>query len=454
MNTPFHLPRRTFLRGLGTLMALPYLESVAGPASAPAVAGAAGVGPGGAPMRMAFVYVPNGADMERWTPSGTGREFQLTPTLEPLAEVRNDILVLSGLAQDKARANGDGAGDHARASATFLTSMQARKTQGNDIKVGISVDQVAAHRLGSITPFGSIELGTDKSQLSGNCDSGYSCAYSYNIAWRTENSPMPPEVDPKLAFDRLFSRGNPGETVDARMRREAQRKSIIDFVRDDANRLRGRLGRTDQRKLDEYLAAVRDLERRIEMSEKIVALAPEDSRPIGAPQSYREHVKLMFDVMTLAFRTDTSRIATFVMAHDGANKPYTEIGVREGHHDLSHHENKQEKKDKIAKINRMHMELFAAWLKQLKATSDGEGSLLDNCMIVYGSGIADGNGHEHHNLPVILAGRGGGSFSTGRHVRYAKDTPMANLFLSMLDRMGVPAERFGDSTGRLAQLTA
>lgn len=435
-------------------MALPSLESVAGPASAPAVAGAAGVGPGGAPMRMAFVYVPNGADMERWTPSGTGREFQLTPTLEPLAEVRNDILVLSGLAQDKARANGDGAGDHARASATFLTSMQARKTQGNDIKVGISVDQVAAHRLGSITPFGSIELGTDKSQLSGNCDSGYSCAYSYNIAWRTENSPMPPEVDPKLAFDRLFSRGNPGETVDARMRREAQRKSIIDFVRDDANRLRGRLGRTDQRKLDEYLAAVRDLERRIEMSEKIVALAPEDSRPIGAPQSYREHVKLMFDVMTLAFRTDTSRIATFVMAHDGANKPYTEIGVREGHHDLSHHENKQEKKDKIAKINRMHMELFAAWLKQLKATSDGEGSLLDNCMIVYGSGIADGNGHEHHNLPVILAGRGGGSFSTGRHVRYAKDTPMANLFLSMLDRMGVPAERFGDSTGRLAQLTA
>ena len=435
-------------------MALPYLESVAGPASAPAVAGAAGVGPGGAPMRMAFVYVPNGADMERWTPSGTGREFQLTPTLEPLAAVRNDILVLSGLAQDKARANGDGAGDHARASATFLTSMQARKTQGNDIKVGISVDQVAAHRLGSITPFGSIELGTDKSQLSGNCDSGYSCAYSYNIAWRTENSPMPPEVDPKLAFDRLFSRGNPGETVDARMRREAQRKSIIDFVRDDANRLRGRLGRTDQRKLDEYLAAVRDLERRIEMSEKIVALAPEDSRPIGAPQSYREHVKLMFDVMTLAFRTDTSRIATFVMAHDGANKPYTEIGVREGHHDLSHHENKQEKKDKIAKINRMHMELFAAWLKQLKATSDGEGSLLDNCMIVYGSGIADGNGHEHHNLPVILAGRGGGSFATGRHVRYAKDTPMANLFLSMLDRMGVPAERFGDSTGRLAQLTA
>jgi len=454
MNTRLNLPRRTFLRGLGTLMALPYLESVAGPASGPAVAGAAATGPGGAPMRMAFVYVPNGADMARWTPSETGRDFALPPTLEPLAEVRNDLLVLSGLAQDKARANGDGAGDHARASATFLTSMQARKTQGNDIKVGISVDQLAAQKLGSITPFASIELGTDKSQLSGNCDSGYSCAYSYNIAWRTESSPMPPEVDPKLAFERLFSRGHPGETAEARLRRETQRKSIIDYVRDDATRLRGRLGRTDQRKLDEYLTAVRDLERRIEMSGKIVALAPEDSRPVGAPQSYREHVKLMFDVMTLAFRTDTSRVATFVMAHDGANKPYTEIGVREGHHDLSHHENKAEKKDKIARINRMHMELFAAWLKQLKATPDRDGSLLDNSMIVYGSGIADGNAHQHHDLPVILAGRGGGAFSTGRHVRYAKDTPMANLFLSMLDRMGVPAERFGDSTGRLGQLTA
>jgi hypothetical protein len=223
---------------------------------------------------------------------------------------------------------------------------------------------------------------------------------------------------------------------------------------EDAKRLHGQLGRNDQHKLDEYMSAVRDVERRIAMADKVGVELPDHTRPEGVPAKFEDHVKLMFDVMTLAFRTDTSRIATFVMAHDGANKPYTEIGVREGHHDLSHHENKQEKKDKIAKINRMHMELFAAWLKQLKATSDGEGSLLDNCMIVYGSGIADGNAHAHHDLPVILAGRGGGAFSTGRHVRYAKDTPMANLFLSMLDRMGVPAERFGDSTGRLGQLTA
>lgn len=451
MKTPFALPRRTFLRGLGTLMALPHLESIAVQAAA-GVAGSGGSA-GAAPLRMAFVYVPNGADMARWTPETAGRDFALPVTLEPLEAVREDILVLSGLAHDKARANGDGAGDHARASATFLTAMQARKTQGSDIRVGISVDQLAAQKLGGSTPFASVELGTDKSQLSGNCDSGYSCAYSYNIAWRTENSPLPPEVDPKLAFERLFSWGRPGETAEARARRERTRKSVIDFVREDAARLRGRLGRTDQRKLDEYLTAVRDLERRIEMSGKIAELTPGDARPLGVPQSYREHVRLMFDVMTLAFRTDTTRIGTFVMAHDGSNRPYPEIEVREGHHDLSHHEGKAEKKDKIARINRMHMELFAGWLRQLKLVPEGEGTLLDNCMIVYGSGIADGNAHAHHDLPVVLAGRGGGSISTGRHVRYAKDTPMANLFLSMLDRAGVHAERFGDSTGRLGQLT-
>ena len=279
--------------------------------------------------------------------------------------------------------------------------------------------------------------------ITGYHETNFSMAYSSHISWQSADSPVPMEVYPSLAFDSLFeNRGN------------KRTQSILDRVKDDASSLSRKISSEDNRKLDEYLTAVRDLERRIEMSGKIVALAPEDSRPVGAPQSYREHVKLMFDVMTLAFRTDTSRVATFVMAHDGANKPYTEIGVREGHHDLSHHENKAEKKDKIARINRMHMELFAAWLKQLKATPDRDGSLLDNSMIVYGSGIADGNAHQHHDLPVILAGRGGGAFSTGRHVRYAKDTPMANLFLSMLDRMGVPAERFGDSTGRLGQLTA
>ncbi len=449
MKSPIYLPRRTFLRGLGTLMALPHLESLV--SAGELLAGPVASG-GAAPVRMAFVYVPNGANMADWTPAATGSDFVLPRTLEPLESVRSDVLVLSGLTHDKARPNGDQAGDHARASATFLTACQARKTQGADIRVGVSVDQMAAQRTGLATPLASLELGTDKGQLSGNCDSGYSCAYSFNIAWRTESTPMPPEVNPKLAFERLFGNRDPDETAEARARRERTRKSVIDFVRDDATRLRGRLGRTDQRKLDEYLAAVRDLERRIEMTGKIAELVPDATRPVGVPQSYAEHVRLMFDVMTLAFRTDSTRVGTFVMAHDGSNKPYPEIGVGEGHHDLSHHEDKPEKKAKIARINRMHMELFAAWLRQLKSVREGEGTLLDNCMIVYGSGIEDGNSHAHHNLPVLLAGRGGGAFRTGRHVRHAKNTPMANLYLSMLDRMGVAAERFGDSTGRLGQL--
>ncbi len=446
MSSPIHLPRRTFLRGLGTLLALPHLESLVA-ATSPAAKAAAS-----SPVRMAFVYVPNGADMANWTPAATGSDFVLPRTLEPLASVRSDVLVLSGLTQDKARANGDGAGDHARASATFLTSCQARKTQGADIRVGVSVDQVAAQKAGLMTPFPSLEMGTDKGQLSGNCDSGYSCAYSFNIAWRGESTPMPPEVDPKLAFERLFGNSNADETAEAKARRERTRKSVIDFVLDDASRMRRKLGHNDQRKLDEYLSAVRDLERRIEMSGKITELAPGATRPVGVPQGYQEHVKLMFDVMTLAFRTDNTRIGTFVMAHDGSNKAYPEIGVGEGHHDLSHHESKAEKKEKIAKINRMHVELFAAWLHQLKSVKEGEGTMLDNCMIVYGSGIEDGNSHAHHNLPVLLAGGGGGLIKSGRHVRYAKDTPMANLYLTMLDRMGVSPERFGDSTGRLGQL--
>jgi hypothetical protein len=445
MPTVNPLPRRTFLRGLGTLMALPYLESMQAAAEATSL--------GRPPLRTAFIYVPNGANMADWTPKTEGTEFELPRTLQPLEPVRSDVLVLSGLAQDRAKPNGDGAGDHARASATFLTSMQARKTQGADIKVGISVDQWAAQRVGLATRFPSLELGTDKGQFSGNCDSGYSCAYSFNISWRTESTPMPPEVDPKLAFDRLFGSAYSEESAEARLRRERTRKSVIDFVLDDAGRLRKQLGRTDQRKLDEYLAAVRDLERRIEMSHKVTQLAPDATRPVGVPETYGEHVRLMFEVMTLAFRTDSTRIASFILAHDGSNKNYPEIGVSEGHHDLSHHENKAEKKEKIARINRMHMELFAAWLKELKAIREGEGSLLDQCQIVYGSGIEDGNSHAHHDLPVLLAGRAGGSLRSGRHLRYARNTPMANLYLSLLDRMGAPAERFGDSTGRLGQLS-
>ncbi len=453
MNARIELPRRTFLRGLGTLMALPYLDSlVQAGATSPAASGGPMAAVGALPRRVAFIYVPNGANMADWTPAELGTQFKLPYILEPLEEMRSDVMVVSGLTHDKARPNGDGAGDHARASATFLTGMQARKTAGVDIRVGVSVDQVVAQKAGDQTPFRSLELGCDRGQSSGSCDSGYSCAYQFNIAWRTSTAPMPPETKPRQAFERLFSSGDPKETAEQRARRREYRRSVLDFVLEDARQLGAKLGRTDQRKLDEYLSSVRDLERRIENSERITAQLPPDSFPEGTPSNYQEHLKLMYDLMVLAFQTDTTRVATFIAAHDGSNRPYPFIGVNDGHHDLSHHGNDDEKKKKIAKINRFHMEQFAYFLKRLRETREGEGSLVDNCMVVYGSGIADGNAHAHNDLPVLLCGGGGGSLTPGRHIRVAKETPMSNLYLELMDRMGVRQERFGDSTGRLSGL--
>ncbi len=444
----WQIPRRTFLKGLGTSLALPMLEAMA-----PAASLAAAATPTGSPRRMAFIFVPNGINMADWTPKAVGSDFELPASLEPLTPVKDDLLVLSGLAHDKARPNGDGAGDHARGSATFLTGCQARKTFGADIRVGVSVDQVAAAAIGKATRLPSIELGCDRGQQAGNCDSGYSCAYSFNISWKTESTPLPAEVHPRLAFDRLFSNGKKGETTESRVRRERHERSILDFVMEDANRLRPSLGSTDRRKLDEYLTAVRDLEQRIEQAERFAAALPDYAKPTaGIPKDYQQHVRLMFDLLTLAFQTDTTRVSSFILAHDGSNRPYPFIEVPEGHHDLSHHGNDQKKKGKIARINRFHITQLAYFLEKLKAIKEGEGTLLDNCMIVYGSGIGDGNAHNHDNLPVLLAGKGGGTIQTGRHLRFGKETPMTNLYLSMLDRIGAPVQRLGDSTGPLREI--
>ena len=450
MKNTWHLPRRTFLKGLGTAIALPVMESLLprGLAAAEALTGGKA-----APRRMAFVYVPNGANMADWTPAATGADFELPLILEPLREHKKDFSVLTGLAQDKGFAHGDGPGDHARASATFLTGAHPRKTGGADIKVGISVDQFAAQKIGDRTRFASLELGTDKARLAGNCDSGYSCAYSFNISWKSENQPMPPEVDPRLVFDRMFNNGNSSEMDEARIKRDRDRKSILDFALEDARTLKAKLGMTDRRKLDEYLSAIRELEQRIERANGFAATMPDYTRPTGIPKSYEEHLRLQFDLMALAFQTDTTRIATFIMAHDGSNRQYPFIGVRDGHHDLSHHQGDEEKKGKIAKINRFHMTQFAYFLERLKSIREGEGTLLDNSMIVYGSGLGDGNRHNHDNLPVLLAGRGGGTINSGRHIRYDKGTPMNNLFLSMMDRMGAKADQLGDSTGLLTNLS-
>ena len=441
----WQIPRRTFLRGVGTALALPWLEAMTPlRAAAPALP---------RPLRMAFVYVPNGVNMEDWTPAATGADFTLPKILEPLAPLRNDLQILSGLAHRTAYPNGDGPGDHARASASFLTGVQARKTAAMDVRAGISVDQIAATQVGNQTRLPSLEISCDKGQRAGSCDSGYSCAYQFNLAWKTPTTPLPPEVDPRLVFERLFSNGSLRETAESRARRQQAHKSILDFVLTDAQQLQRDLGVNDRQKLDEYLTSVREIEQRIERAEKMSVAAPDYPTPGGIPRDYEQHLRVMFDLLALAFQTDTTRVSSFMIAHDGSNRSYPAIGVPDGHHDISHHGGNAEKKAKIAKINRFHMTQFAAFLERLKSVREGEGTLLDNCMIVYGSGIADGNAHSHHDLPVLLAGRGGGAFQTGRHLRFTKDTPMSNLYLSMLERMGVKEERFGDSTGVLKGLS-
>ncbi|HEV3138146.1 MAG TPA: DUF1552 domain-containing protein [Pirellulales bacterium] len=445
MSKARRISRRTVLRGLGTAITLPLLDAMA-----PAI-GLAADEKKIIPTRMAFVYLPNGMHMPDWTPEAVGGDFELPYILEPLKPVKDHLLVLSGLAQDHGRANGDGPGDHARALSSFLTGQQARKTHGADIKVGVSVDQVAARKIGQRTKFPSLELGCDRGSQAGNCDSGYSCSYSTNISWRTETTPQAKEIDPKLAFERLFSVGVGG--AEARSKRDRYQKSILDFVLEDARQLQSKLGAKDRLKLDEYLSSVRELELRISSAGRNPAQpVPNYQTPTGIPADYAEHIRLMYDLVALAFQGDITRVSTFVVANEGSNRAYPFINVPDGHHDLSHHGGNAEKQAKIREINRFHVTQFLYFLEKLQGIAEGERSLLDNSMIVYGSGIGDGNAHNHDNLPILLAGRGGGTIASGRHVRFEKETPLNNLFLSMLDRMDSAVESLGDSTGRLESL--
>ncbi|MDA0835680.1 MAG: DUF1552 domain-containing protein [Planctomycetota bacterium] len=442
MVFPRQLSRRTVMRGLGVSVSLPWLEAMG-----PLAAWSEDAAPEkSAPNRLAFLYVPNGVNMVDWTPQQEGTDFELPALLQPLADVRDKLLVLTGLTADKARANGDGGGDHARALAAFLTGAQPRKTDGTDIRAGISVDQVAASRLGDQTRLPSLEIGAEPGAMAGNCDSGYSCVYSSTMSWRSATQPLPKEVNPKLVFERLFSSTPSAEVA----RRDARRKSILDFVREDSKDLTQKLGAGDVRKLDEYFTAVRDIELRIERSEKLPPIqAPDYPVPEGVPADYAEHLRLMADLVTLAFQADVTRVVTFVMANEGSNKPYPFIDVPEGHHDLSHHGNDEAKKAKIRHINLFHMQQYAYLLDKLNKTPEGDGTLLDHAMLVYGSGNSDGNAHNHDDLPILLAGRGCGTLPTGRHVRYAKETPLTNLWLTLLNRMEINVERLGDSTDEL-----
>jgi len=441
-----HIARRSFLRGVGTAIALPFLDAMT-----PAFA-ANRIGSANTPRRMAFVYVPNGIIMKDWTPAAEGSAFDFSRILKPLEPHRRDLMVLSGLTQNTGRALGDGPGDHARAAASFLTGIHPKKTAGADISLGVSVDQIAAQKVGSATRFASLELGCEDGRLVGNCDSGYSCAYSNSISWRTSTTPLPPEVNPRAVFERLF--GDASETPEVRAKRLAYNKSILDFVLDDTQKLKGDLGRTDRRKFDEYLDAVREIERRIEQAEHDhTQFTPTIEKPSGVPVEFADHVHLMFDLMTLAFQADLTRISTFMICREGSTRTYREIGVSDSHHPLTHHRNNPEWIEKVTKINCFHLEQFAYFINKLKSTPDGDGTLLDRMMVVYGSGLSDGNQHTHNELPVVLAGAGNGALRPGRHMRYPKETPMNNLYVAMLDHMGVPPEKIGDSTGELEHLT-
>jgi hypothetical protein len=437
--------RRTVLKGIGAAVALPWLE-----ATAPLTALASSPAAGSVPNRLAFLYVPNGVNMDAWRPAAEGALGQLPAILKPLEPVKDHLLVLTGLTEDKARPHGDGPGDHARALASFLTGCQARKTDGADIRVGVSVDQVAAARVGDQTRLASLEIGCEGGRQAGSCDSGYSCAYSNTISWRSATTPVPKEINPRLVFERLFATTPPAE----RAARDLKRKSVLDFVREDAGSLRAQLGATDRRKLDEYFSSVRDIERRIDRSAHLpeVKLPDGTKQPGGIPADFDEHLRLMCDLLVLAFQTDVTRVCTFVLANEGSNRPYGFIGVPEGHHDLSHHENDPKKLAKIRDINTFHMKQFAYLLTRLKLIREGDGTLLDHCLIAYGSGNSDGNRHNHDDLPILLAGKGGGTVKPGRHIRYPNETPLNNLWLAMLDRVHVKVPTLGDATGRLTGL--
>jgi hypothetical protein len=435
-----HIPRRSFLKGAGTAIALPFLDAMA-----PAFARAAATKP---PVRMAFLYVPNGIIMKDWTPAAEGSNFEFPRILKAVEPFRGDLLVLTGLAHRQ----GEGtAGDHARAAATFLTGVCPKKTTSADIEVGISVDQVAAQAIGAKTRLRSLELGCEVSRTVGSCDSGYSCAYINSMSWRGPSTPNPPETNPRLVFERLFGTLAGNNDPQARAAMEADRKSILDTVTGRTRQLMAEVGASDRHKIDEYFSSIRDIEGRIAISASDREAARNLEKPDGVPTGFVEHARLMNDLTLTAFRADITRIATLIYSKEASTRSYPELGFSDPHHPLTHHRNNPDLIEKVTQINCHHIDQFADFLRKAKAIPEGDGTLLDHSMVVYGSSISEGNGHVHTNLPILLAGRGGGSLKPGRHVVYP-ETPMTNLYLSMLDKMGVHTDRLGDSTGETTHL--
>ena len=437
------LPRRTILRGLGTALALPMLDAMV-----PALSGISGRA--AEPVRrLGWGYCPNGMAMDAWMPA-TKESLELSPTLSPLAPYRDQTVVVSGLAQGQAEALGDGNGEHTRATATWLNGVHPRETEGADVRAGKTADQIAADQLGRTTPLGSLELAIDQDFLVGSCDNGYSCIYMNTIAWRDETTPLPMQNNPRVVFERLF--GDGGSTAD-RQSEFRKDRSILDAISSDLARLQREVGAGDQSRVDQYLDAVRAIERRIQLSEQKDTELPELERPIGIPESYREHVELMFDLTALAYQVDMTRVFTFMLGRELNGRAYPEIGIPDSHHGLSHHRYDPEKLAQLAKINTYHVSLFTHFLDELANTPDGDGSLLDHSLLMYGASLSDSNKHSHFDLPLLLVGGGAGQLKGGRHLQYPRDTPMTNLLVSQLDKAGVRLDDgLGDSTGRLVEL--
>ena len=433
------IPRRTFLRGVGkAAVALPFLDAMT-----PAFAAAPK-----APVRLAFLYVPNGIDMKNWNIETEGAFGAFPRIMKPLEAFRNDMIQIGNLTHNSGRALLDGAGDHGRCAGSYLTGIQVRKST-TDIKASISCDQIIANQVGEDTRFASLELGMDDSRQAGDCDSGYSCAYTNNLAWRSETQPLPPILDPRVLFERLFGAG-PVLSPEARERQARQRRSILDFVISETKKMQSSLGPTDRRKLEEYLSSIREVERQLERAERdSIQIDPGMEKPYGVPPDFGEHFKLMSDMMTIAFQADLTRVITFLMTREGTSRSYREIGISDGHHPCTHHQGKTDLMEKVTQINEYHSKQLAGWLTKLKSIPEGDSNLLDNSMIVYGAGLSDGNRHLHEDLPTLLIGSGGGYFKGGRRVIFRKETPMCNFHLTLMERMGVKVDNFGDADGPL-----
>jgi uncharacterized protein DUF1552 len=434
------LPRRTFLRGMGASVALPLLDAMVPSMTAFAKTPAAPV------RRLGFVYMPMGCDIARWTPPGDGKLTTLSPTLQSLAPVADQLTVITNLELKNAYP-----GTHATSNAAFLSAAKAKWTESTDYFLGTTVDQIAAKQIGRQTLLPSLELSMDLLQTVGQCDNGYACVYQNNLSWSSPTTPLPSEAHPRTVFERLFGEG--GSAADRRAALQ-RRASLLDWVRDDISRLQNELGPEDRTRVGQYLDTVREVERRIQKAEAEATddHLPDLDRPVGVPASYADHAKLMFDLQVLAMQGDVTRVITFQLARETSTRTYTEIGVPDPHHPLTHHGNDPEKIARMAKINAFHVSLFAYFIEKLKSTPEGDGSLLDHSLYLYGSGMGNPNVHDHVNLPVLVAGGGAGTVKGGRHLKYEEPTPLANLHLTLLERAGVRMDAFADSKGRVDEL--